>query len=69
VICSSPKGRFQISGLKRIYSEEVFDYGNQLGVSGGCIAGLKKTIYNSADFSTIAVSAAHSAASESNNGR
>jgi hypothetical protein len=49
--------------------EEVFDYGNQLGVSAGCIAGMKKTIYNSADFSTVAVSAAHSSDAESSNGR
>jgi len=49
--------------------EEMFDYGNQLGVSAGCIAGLKKNIYNSKDFSTIVISAAHSAAAESANGR
>jgi len=49
--------------------EELFDYGNSLGVSAGCIAGLKKTVYNSEDFSTITVSAAHSAAAESANGR
>jgi N4-gp56 family major capsid protein len=44
------------------WTEELFDYGNQLGVSTGCIAGLKKTIYNSQDFATIVVSTAHSAA-------
>jgi|3_EtaG_2_1085321.scaffolds.fasta_scaffold14274_2 N4-gp56 family major capsid protein len=44
------------------WTEELFDYGNQLGVSSGCIAGLKKSIYNSRDFATIAVSTAHSAA-------
>ncbi len=49
--------------------EEIFDYGNQLGVSAGCIAGLKKNIYNGLDFSTIAVSTANSAASELANGR
>lgn len=49
--------------------EELFDYGNQLGVSAGCIAGIKKTVFNSEDFSTITVSAAHSAAAESANGR
>jgi N4-gp56 family major capsid protein len=37
------------------WTEEVFDYGNQLGVSAGCIAGLKKTVYNSVDFGTIVV--------------
>lgn len=36
--------------------EELFDYGNQLGVSAGMIAGLKKTRFNSLDFSTIVVS-------------
>lgn len=42
--------------------EELFDYGNQLGVSTGVIGGLKKTRYNSRDFATLAVSTAHSAA-------
>ena len=36
--------------------EELFDYGNQLGVSAGMIGGLKKTVFNSADFGTIVVS-------------
>lgn len=36
--------------------EELFDYGNQLGVSAGMIGGLKKTRFNSADFGTITVS-------------
>lgn len=36
--------------------EELFDYGNQLGVSAGMIAGLKKMQFNSADFGTIVVS-------------
>jgi N4-gp56 family major capsid protein len=36
--------------------EELFDYGNQLGVAGGMIAGLKKARYNSIDFGTIVVS-------------
>lgn len=35
--------------------EELFDYGNQLGVMGGMIAGLKKLVYNSIDFGTIVV--------------
>jgi N4-gp56 family major capsid protein len=38
------------------WAEELFDYKNQLGVSAGFIAGLKKTRFNSADFSTIVVS-------------
>lgn len=36
--------------------EQLFDYGNQLGVAGGMIAGLKKTVFNSADFGTILLS-------------
>lgn len=44
--------------------EEMFDYGNQFGVSAGCIWGLKKTKYipadnsatNAEDFGTIVVS-------------
>jgi len=35
------------------WNEELFDYGNQLGVEAGCIYGMKKTRFNSADFSTI----------------
>lgn len=35
------------------WNEELFDYGNQLGVEGGCIGGLKKSVYNSVDFGTI----------------
>lgn len=49
--------------------EELFDYGNQLGVSAGVIAGLKKTIYNSRDFATITVSAAHSSNAVNSTGR
>jgi N4-gp56 family major capsid protein len=36
--------------------EQLFDYGNQLGVAGGMIAALKKTTFNSADFGTIVMS-------------
>ena len=36
--------------------EELFDYKNQLGVSAGMIAGLKKTQFNGEDFGTITVS-------------
>jgi N4-gp56 family major capsid protein len=36
--------------------EELFDYGNQLGVKAGCIGGLKKSVYNSVDFGTITMS-------------
>lgn len=36
--------------------EELFDYGNQLGVSAGMIFGLKKNVFNSNDFGTIVLS-------------
>lgn len=38
------------------WTEELFDYQNQLGVSAGMIAGLKKTQFNSEDFGTFVVS-------------
>lgn len=38
------------------WTEELFDYGNQLGVSAGCIMGLKKTRFNSKDLATIVIS-------------
>jgi len=38
------------------WHEQLFDYGNQLGVAGGMIAGLKKVQFNSADFGTIVLS-------------
>ncbi len=36
--------------------EEMFDYGNQLGVSAGSIFGMKKLVYNGQDFATIVIS-------------
>lgn len=38
------------------WEEELFDYGNSLGVSAGMIFGVKKTVFNSIDFSTIVLS-------------
>ena len=35
------------------WNEELFDYGNQLGVEAGVIHGIKKLRFNSADFSVI----------------
>lgn len=35
------------------WEEELFDFGNQLGVGAGCIGGLKKLQFNAKDFSTI----------------
>ncbi len=36
--------------------EELFDYENELGVSAGCIFGLKKTVFNSMDFADVVMS-------------
>ena len=41
---------------KMDWVEELFDYKNQLGVSCGLIAGLKKTQFNNNDFGVITVS-------------
>ena len=38
------------------WNEELFDYGNQLGVEAGMIFGVKKTQFNSIDFGTIVLS-------------
>lgn len=40
---------------KMSWVEELFDYGNQLGVSAGMIGGLKKTQFNSTDFGVIKI--------------
>jgi N4-gp56 family major capsid protein len=37
------------------WKEELFDYENQLGVSGGCVGGLVKTRFNGSDFASIVV--------------
>lgn len=36
-----------------IWAEDMFDYGNQFGISAGMIFGMTKNIYNSIDFATI----------------
>lgn len=38
------------------WNEELFDYGNQLGVAAGTIFGVKKTRFNNTDFGTIVLS-------------
>ena len=43
------------SDQEMTWVEELFDYGNQLGVSAGLIFGIKKTVFNSADFGTIVI--------------
>lgn len=42
------------------WTEEYFDYENQLGVACGTIWGLKKTQFNGIDFATIRVLSTHS---------
>ena len=37
------------------WKEELFDYGNQLGVAAGSIFGIKKSVFNSKDFGVIAL--------------
>lgn len=41
---------------KMSWEEEMFDFGNQLGVSAGMIFGVKKSVFNSTDFGTIVLS-------------
>lgn len=38
---------------KMTWNEELFDFGNQLGVAAGMIFGIKKAVFNSSDFSTL----------------
>lgn len=40
---------------KMTWVEELFDYGNQLGVSAGSIFGTKKMVFNSQDFAAIII--------------
>jgi N4-gp56 family major capsid protein len=41
--------------MRMEWVEELFDYGNQLGVSAGCISGMKKTRFNSLDYATVVI--------------
>lgn len=60
VLCGAQSAVLAIGGdnsaNKMSWKEELFDYGNQLGVSAGMIFGLKKTVFNSVDYGTIALS-------------
>lgn len=73
ILCGAQAGHFAFgrdNGPNRMsWTEELFDYGNQLGVSAGCIAGMKRTIYNSLDFSVVKVRATHSTAAQGASGR
>ena len=53
-ICCTGKNTGE--GLEASWVEELFDYKNQLGVAGGLMYGLKKSVFNSTDFCTIVVS-------------
>jgi N4-gp56 family major capsid protein len=44
------------SANKFSWEEELFDYGNQLGVAAGAIFGMKKSVFNSKDFGTVVIS-------------
>lgn len=49
-------GQEQSSDDNPTWREEMFDYGNQLGVAASKIWGLKKSVFNSTDFGTIVMS-------------
>lgn len=42
--------------------EELFDYGNKLGVKAGCVGGLVKTRFNGSDFAAVTMSSYEPAA-------
>jgi N4-gp56 family major capsid protein len=60
VICGAQSGMLAFGqgydgDASQKWYEELFDYGNQLGVSAGMIWGAKKARFNSADFGTMVV--------------
>ena len=59
VLCGAQAGCLAFgkghSAKQYAWKEKMFDYDNQLGVSAGCIFGMKKTVYNSVDFGTIVI--------------
>ncbi len=54
--CSIAFGQDTATGLSGSWVEELFDYGNQLGIAAGTIFGLKKMQFNSLDFATLVIS-------------
>ena len=48
-------GREHKGATKYKWTEELFDYQNQLGVGVDCVWGLKKCVFNSVDYATIVV--------------
>lgn len=55
VFCGAQSALIAYNSMSPKWVEKLFDYDNQLGVSGSLVWGLKKTVYNSADFGTIVV--------------
>lgn len=49
-------GQDTATGLSGSWVEELFDYGNQLGIAAGTVFGLKKMQFNSLDFATLVIS-------------
>lgn len=60
VLCGAQAACFAVGQAgaedKMSWEEELFDYGNQLGVSAGMIMGVKKMVFNSIDFATVVLS-------------
>lgn len=60
VFCGAQAAVFGVgqggSANKMRWVEEYFDYENQLGIGSSMIYGLKKTVFNSIDYATIALS-------------
>lgn len=61
IFCGAQSGVFALgqdsnTNLTASWFEELFNYGNELGVAAGLIFGIKKSVFNSADFGTIVIS-------------
>ncbi len=60
VFCGAQAASFAVgqdsTPTKMSWNEELFDYGNKLGVEAGMIFGVKKNVFNTIDFATIVLS-------------
>jgi N4-gp56 family major capsid protein len=60
VFCGAQAASFAVgqdsTPTKMSWHEELFDYGNKLGVEAGMIFGIKKNVFNTIDFATIVLS-------------
>lgn len=60
VFCGAQAASFAVgqdsTPTKMSWHEELFDYGNKLGVEAGMIFGVKKNVFNTVDFATIVLS-------------